>query len=209
MDWLPNEDGILYFCREILPRLRRVEPRVSLAIVGRNPTPAVQRLAEADRGIEVTGRVDDVRPYVAGAALSIVPLRIGGGTRLKIYEAMAMGRAVVSTSIGAEGLPLTPGVHLALADGSDQFSNQVLALLRDTEARRAMERAGRDLVRQRYDWGAVAGVLEEAIHATGLARTPRRAASAERVAAGQVPATAPLSSNGLPAAEGAGRRIPS
>src|SRR4029079_4842246 len=104
MDWLPNEDGMTYFCREILPKIRQAEPDATLSIVGRTPTPAVKKLA-CIPGVEVTGRVDDVRPHIARAAVYIVPLRIGGGTRLKIFEAMSMAKAVVSTTIGAEGLP--------------------------------------------------------------------------------------------------------
>lgn len=200
MDWLPNEDAMLFFCREILPRLRLVEPRVSLSIVGRNPTAAVRRLAEADRAIEVTGRVDDVRPYVAKAALSIVPLRIGGGTRLKIYESMAMGRAVVSTRIGAEGLPLTPGVEIALADEPDAFAAQVLALLHDDSARSAMETAGRALVTDCYDWSAVAGVFEHAIHSAAEAAAARElrarpSAAGHRVEHGRVAAPEPLAAD--------------
>lgn len=204
MDWLPNEDAVLYFCREVLPRLRREEPRVSLAIVGRDPTPAVRRLAEADAAIEVTGRVEDVRPHLAAAALSVVPLRIGGGTRLKIYESMAMGRAVVSTTVGAEGLPLRPGVEIALADEPQAFAAAVLALLRDDDRRRAMEQAGLALVRERYDWGAVAGVLEDGIHAAIKARHRRRAVAG----AGPLPALAPLSP-GDRAGDPHARRIPS
>ena len=107
MDWLPNEDGMTYFCREILPRIRQQEPETTLSIIGRAPTPAVKRLADGT-GIEVTGRVDDVRPHVAAGAVYVVPLRIGGGTRLKIFEAMAMGKAVVSTTVGAEGCRSRP-----------------------------------------------------------------------------------------------------
>jgi sugar transferase (PEP-CTERM/EpsH1 system associated) len=165
MDWLPNEDAVLYFCREILPRIRRAEPRVTLSVIGRNPTPAVRRLAEQVPGIEITGRVDDIRPYVARASLSIVPLRIGGGTRLKIYEALAMGRPVVSTAVGAEGLPLVPGRDLAIADDPAAFAAAVVGLLADPAARQRMAGAARRLVAERYDWSAVAGTLEEAIRA--------------------------------------------
>jgi sugar transferase (PEP-CTERM/EpsH1 system associated) len=208
MDWLPNEDAIVHFCREILPRLRQAEPRVSIAIVGRNPTPAVRRLAERDRGIEVTGRVDDVRPHVARGALSIVPLRVGGGTRLKIYESMAMGRAVVSTTVGAEGLPLTPGVHVTLADEPDHFAAEVLRLLRDGAARRAIEEAGLRLVRERYDWGAAAGVFERAIQSAADAHA---AARLERSEARPAVMPALSSPAGVDHAAGpvAGRRIPS
>jgi polysaccharide biosynthesis protein PslH len=162
MDWLPNEDGMLFFCREIFPRIRHAEPDATLSIVGRAPTPAVRRLAE-EPGIEVTGRVDDVRPHVARGSVYIVPLRIGGGTRLKIFEAMAMGKAVVSTTIGAEGLPVTPGRDIAIADDPPAFADAVVRLLRDDAERRRLESAARALVVERYDWSAVAGELEDAL----------------------------------------------
>jgi sugar transferase (PEP-CTERM/EpsH1 system associated) len=162
MDWLPNEDAMMYFCSEVLPLIRREEPDVTLTIVGRAPSPAVARLAQRP-GIVVTGRVDDVRPHMADAAVYIVPLRIGGGTRLKIFEAMSMGKAVVSTTIGAEGLPVTDGAHLRLADDPPAFTDAVVQLLRNVERRRALEAAARALVVERYDWAAVAGELERAL----------------------------------------------
>ena len=162
MDWLPNEDAVAYFCREILPRIRADEPTTTLTIVGRAPTPAVKRLA-ADHGVTVTGRVDDVRPYMQDAAVYVVPLRIGGGTRLKIFEAMAMGRAVVSTTVGAEGLPVDNGEHLLVADEPHLFARAVVRLFRDVARRRAIEMAARKLVVERYDWSAVAGELEQAL----------------------------------------------
>jgi polysaccharide biosynthesis protein PslH len=162
MDWLPNEDGVLYFVRDILPRLRAIEPDITLSIVGRTPTPAVQRLA-AENGIAVTGRVDDVRPHVAAAEVYIVPLRIGGGTRLKIFEAMSMAKAVVSTTVGAEGLPVTPGRDIVLADEPAAFADAVVQLIRDREKRQSIERAARDLVVQKYDWAAVSRDFEEAL----------------------------------------------
>jgi sugar transferase (PEP-CTERM/EpsH1 system associated) len=166
MDWLPNEDAAVHFCEHILPRIRAAEPRVSVALVGRSPTATVHRLAELVPGVEVTGRVDDVRPHLAKAALVVVPLRIGGGTRLKIYEAMAMGKAVVSTSVGAEGLPVVAGRDVAIADAPEEFAAQVLRLLRDPVARGAMETAARGFVSTHYDWRAVAGALDHAIRAT-------------------------------------------
>jgi len=162
MDWLPNEDAMLYFCRDILPLIRVQEPDVTVSIVGRAPTPAVQRLA-VEHGVAVTGRVDDVRPFMRDAAVYIVPLRIGGGTRLKIFEAMAMSKAVVSTTIGAEGLPVSDGEHVLLADTPPAFADAVVRLLRDGGARRALETAARALVVARYDWSAVAGELEGAL----------------------------------------------
>jgi polysaccharide biosynthesis protein PslH len=176
MDWLPNEDAMQYFCRDILPLIRAEEPGVTLAIVGRTPTPAVKRLAE-EQGITVTGRVDDVRPYMKEAAVYIVPLRIGGGTRLKIFEAMAMGKAVVSTTVGAEGLPVTSGAHVMLADEPQAFAGTVVALLRDPNRRRQLETAARALVVEQYDWSAVAGSLDQAL-TTVATRGSRTAASA-------------------------------
>jgi sugar transferase (PEP-CTERM/EpsH1 system associated) len=162
MDWLPNADGVQFFCREILPIIRQSEPDVTFTIVGRSPTPAVRRLAD-DHAIEVTGRVEDVRPYLAGSAVYVVPLRIGGGTRLKIFEAMAAGRAVVSTSVGAEGLPTENGRHLLLADSPEAFAHAVVTLLRDVPARTAIAREARALVTGRYDWAAAALQLEAAL----------------------------------------------
>jgi glycosyltransferase involved in cell wall biosynthesis len=153
---------MLFFCRDVLPAIRAEEPTVHLTIVGRTPTPAVKKLAE-ERGVTVTGRVDDVRPYMKDAAVYIVPLRIGGGTRLKIFEAMAMGKAVVSTTIGAEGLPVTDGEHVVLADAPGAFASAVVHLIRDVERRQRMESAARALVVERYDWSAVAGELEDAL----------------------------------------------
>jgi glycosyltransferase involved in cell wall biosynthesis len=159
MDWLPNEDAMSYFCRDILPLVRAEAPDVTLSIVGRAPTPTVSALA-ADAGIVVTGRVEDVRPHMQEAAVYIVPLRIGGGTRLKIFEAMAMGKAVVSTTVGAEGLPVTDGEHVVLADTPVAFADAILGLFRDRARRARLEAAARALVVDRYDWSAVAGQLE-------------------------------------------------
>ena len=175
MDWLPNEDAMVYFCREILPRIRQSEPDATLSIVGRAPTPAVRRLAEIS-GVEVTGRVDDVRPHIARGAVYVVPLRIGGGTRLKIFEAMSMGKAVVSTTVGAEGLPVTSGRDIEIADEPARFAHAVVHLMRDADSRRGIESAARQLVVERYDWSAVAQDFESAlIKAADAATRERRA----------------------------------
>ena len=159
MDWHPNEDAILHFADSILPRIRREIPDVSLTVVGRNPTPRLLARA-AEIGIQFTGTVDDVRPYIAKAALYVVPLRIGGGTRLKIFEALAMGKAVVSTTVGAEGLPVVPGEHIIQADDPDDFAGAVVSLLKDPARRRALGLAGRRLVETRYSWPQVARQFE-------------------------------------------------
>ena len=173
MDWLPNEDGMTYFCREILPKIRQAEPEATLSIIGRTPTPAVRKLAEIP-GVEVTGRVDDVRPHIARGAVYVVPLRIGGGTRLKIFEAMSMAKAVVSTTIGAEGLPVTSGRDVEIADEPARFAHSVVHLMRDADARRAIESAARALVVERYDWAAVSKDFESALlKAAGVAAGER------------------------------------
>jgi len=171
MDWLPNEDAMVFFVREILPRIRAEEPEVSLTIVGRAPTPAVKKLAD-DAAIRVTGRVEDVRPFMESASVYIVPLRIGGGTRLKIFEAMAMGKAVVSTTVGAEGLPVEAGTHALIADEPHAFARAVVRLIRDVDRRRQIERAARALVLERYDWSSVAEALERALLNIADGRVP-------------------------------------
>jgi sugar transferase (PEP-CTERM/EpsH1 system associated) len=162
MDWIPNEDAMTHFCHDVLPLIRQQEPSTTLSIVGRAPTPTVQQLAQID-GVTVTGRVDDVRDHVGRAGVYIVPIRIGGGTRLKIFEAMGMARAVVSTTVGAEGLPVTDGRDILIADTPGDFASAVVMLMRDPARRVQLERAARDLVVTRYDWSAVAGQLEEAL----------------------------------------------
>ena len=162
MDWLPNEDGMTYVVRDILPLIRREEPEATLSIIGRAPTPAVRRLAE-EPGVEVTGSVDDVRPHIAAGSVYVVPLRIGGGTRLEIFEAMGMAKAIVSTTIGAEGLPVTDGTDILLADDPGSLATAVVGLFRDDERRRRIEQAARRLVVERYDWSAVAQDFEDAL----------------------------------------------
>jgi glycosyltransferase involved in cell wall biosynthesis len=160
MDWYPNEEAILYFIDSILPRVRSEIPEASLTVAGRNPSARLRSAAAASGAVHVTGTVDDVRPYVAEAAVYVVPLRIAGGTRLKIFEALAMGKAVVSTTIGAEGLPLVPGEHFLLADDPAEFAHAVVSLIRDGERRRQLGTMGRELVEARYSWRQVAREFE-------------------------------------------------
>jgi polysaccharide biosynthesis protein PslH len=164
MDWLPNEDGIFNFVQEILPRICQQIPTTKLYIVGRRPSRRLQTLAsENPDHVHLTGWVDDIRPYLGKGAVCIVPLRIGSGTRLKIFEAMAMGKAVVSTTIGAEGLPGRHGTELLLADSPDDFAQCVTMLLRDAALRRKIGTAARTLVETKYSWGAVAAEFASAL----------------------------------------------
>jgi glycosyltransferase involved in cell wall biosynthesis len=160
MDWRPNEDAVLHFIREVLPRVRREVPAATLTVVGRNPS-AELRSAALAAGVEVTGAVADVRPYVAAAAVAVVPLRVGGGTRLKIFEALAMRKAVVSTSVGAEGLPVADQEHLLIADGPERFAAAVVVLLRDPSRRAALGQAGRRLVERSFSWARVAQEFDD------------------------------------------------
>lgn len=149
MDWLPNQDGVQWFVREVWPKVRTAHQGATFHIIGRNPPAAVQALAK-EPGVEVLGAVPDVRPHLAEAAVVVVPLLVGGGTRLKIYEAMAMGRPVVSTAIGAEGLPLTPGELFLEADAPDHFAAAVGRLLADPGLRARIAGAADRFVRERY-----------------------------------------------------------
>jgi polysaccharide biosynthesis protein PslH len=153
MDWYPNEDAVRHFIDAILPAIRREAPHTTVSIVGRDPSSRL-RAAAARADVQITGTVADVRPYVGQAEVFVVPLRIGGGTRLKILEGLAMGKAVVSTTIGAEGLPLVPGTHLLQADDPPEFARAVVALLREPRRRSALGAAGRRLVRE-YSWAEV------------------------------------------------------
>ena len=156
MDWLPNDDAMWYFVQEILPLVRAVLPDVRLTIVGRNPFPRLQELAQKDPQIVVTGRVDDVRPYINRAAAYIIPLRIGGGTRLKVFEAMAMEKAIVSTSIGVEGLRVTDGEDVLVADSPRAFAQAVLRALLEKDFAQTLARQAGDKVRREFGWQSVA-----------------------------------------------------
>ena len=161
MDWEPNVDGVDYFCNEIWPAVKAEVPEARFRIVGRNPSRRVQKWAS--ESIEVTGRVPSVVEHLRDSAVVIVPLRIGGGTRLKIYEAMATGKAVVSTTVGAEGLDVHHGRDIMLADDPRSFAQAIIMLLRDSELRRRYEKAASETA-ARYDWPAIgerfSGVLQ-------------------------------------------------
>jgi len=156
MDWLPNEDGIRYFVESVLPLIKQTIPGVRLTVVGRNPSKSLVELSQRDPSIIVTGRVDDVRGYIEKAAAYIVPLRIGGGTRLKIYEAMAMEKPVISTSIGAEGLPVNNGSDVILADTAETFAAGVVELLTDPQLARDIGLRAAKKVREQFGWKQVA-----------------------------------------------------
>jgi len=164
MDWDPNEDGIVWFLNEIYPRIRRTAPNANLAIVGRNPSSRLRALASHQPDVDLTGRVSDVRPYLSEAEVVIVPLRVGGGTRIKIPEAMAMSKAVVSTTIGAEGLPFRNSREICIADKPEDFAESVIALLHDRPFRASIAAAARKIVVEKYGWDAAVDKTEETIY---------------------------------------------
>ena len=151
MDWYPNEDAVSFFTEEVLPKIQDCVPDVKFSIVGGNPSNRVQGLADKE-GVIVTGRVPEIKPYFAEATVFVVPLRIGSGTRLKILEALAMGKAVVSTTVGAEGLDLVDGEEIMIADDPETFSTAVVQLLTDPSLRQKIGENGRKRVEQDYDW---------------------------------------------------------
>jgi sugar transferase (PEP-CTERM/EpsH1 system associated) len=163
MDWLPNEDGIFYFAEQILPRIRQQVPEVRLWVVGRKPSPRLQELSRRQHHITITGWVEDVRPYLARGTVCIVPLRIGGGTRLKIFEAMAMEKAVISTPIGAEGLPVQNRENVLIADGEKDFSRACIELLGNSALRNQIGSAARRLVCAKYGWPKIADAFTEVL----------------------------------------------
>jgi sugar transferase (PEP-CTERM/EpsH1 system associated) len=147
----PNVQAVLHFARACWPRIRAEVPQAEWQIVGSYPPPEVQRLAELP-GVTVTGTVPEVQPYLRAASVAVVPLLVGGGTRLKILEALATGKAVVTTTVGGEGLALVPGEHALIEDEPEAFASAVIALLRDPGRRAALGKAGRALVETRYSW---------------------------------------------------------
>lgn len=160
--YYPNVQGVLHFAEHCWPSVRRQEPDATWDIVGRDPPPEVRRLSESP-GVTVTGTVPAVPPYLAAAAVAVVPLLTGGGTRLKILDALAMRKAVVSTSLGCEGLAIEPGKQIVVADTPDAFANAVVALLRDPARRAALGAAGRALVESHYSWDHCAAALLAAL----------------------------------------------
>lgn len=162
LDWFPNQDAAEWMIRGILPRIRSRCADATLTVVGRRPSRALMKLASPHAGVKLIGEVEDVRPYLARAALVLVPLRVGGGTRIKILEAFGMGKAVVSTTIGAEGLPVMDGNCIKLADETENFAAAVIQLLGSEEERRRLGMAGRRLAEERYSWDRQADILDAA-----------------------------------------------
>ena len=153
MSYAPCIDAAIFFCKQILPVIRKRLPQVQVWIIGASPAPEVKALA--DENIHVTGFVEDILPYYEQAAVSIVPLRAGGGTRLKILEAMALGRPIISTQIGCEGLDVTDGEHLLVADAVQEFADKTVRLMTDNSLYSLIASNARQLVEEKYDWDEI------------------------------------------------------
>lgn len=176
LDWFPNTDAVTYFAESIMPLLLAKEPAMVARIVGRRASASFKASLASRKGIELSGEVVDVRPRVANAGIVIVPLRIGGGSRIKILEALAMSKAVVSTSVGAEGLKVTDGKDIIIADTPEQFASAISDLSRSPETRQRLGSNGRALVEQHYSWASLANEMEQAwlhaVRAPGAAEAP-------------------------------------
>jgi glycosyltransferase involved in cell wall biosynthesis len=175
MDSRSNIDGIEFLLRQVWPRVQAVRPKAEMLIAGRNPPPALVAEAKASgMNWRFTGSVADIRPHLHAGDISLIPLRVGSGTRLKAFEAMASGLPVVSTLLGVEGLGLTPGEHFLAADSDAEFADAIIALLGDAPRRAAMAEGGRALLEARYSWATIARQFEaiclEAIHEPSVTR---------------------------------------
>jgi glycosyltransferase involved in cell wall biosynthesis len=161
LDWRPNLDAVGQLLDRVFPAVRSREPSARLCLVGRNPPAALRRRAASTPGVELHADVPDVRPHLAACQMLVVPLRIAGGSRLKILEALACGTPVVSTRVGAEGLCLEPGRHLTVVEGVDDLPAALVAAVRAPDAAREQADRGRQEVLRRYDWDTLAARLEE------------------------------------------------
>lgn len=168
MDWRPNQDGVRYFIEEIFPLIKSKNPVASFTVVGRKPPQCLIDLARRTEGVTVTGTVDDVRPYIASSALYVVPLRVGGGSRLKILEAMSMAKVVISTTVGAEGLDVEDGENILLRDTPQDFADAALAVLRDPEGHVGYGLAGRSLIMGSYTWESISRVMDDVWRQAGV-----------------------------------------
>jgi glycosyltransferase involved in cell wall biosynthesis len=162
MYWPPNIDGILWFLQAVLPLVRKERPTVTFDIVGANPPKEILAYGEIDHSVRVTGYVEDPTPYLEGASVMVVPLRAGGGMRVKILNALGQGLPIVSTTLGCEGIAATPGVHLLIADSAQDFANAVVRVLEDRELAGDLGRKGRQLIETTYDYRVTCRALERA-----------------------------------------------
>ncbi|GFK93903.1 hypothetical protein NNJEOMEG_01741 [Fundidesulfovibrio magnetotacticus] len=163
MDWLPNADGMEWFVQCVFPMIKTARTQSRLHIVGRNPMPSVKRLHAPERGVYVTGTVSDVRPYLRSSSVVVVPLRFGGGTRLKILEAFSMGKAVLSTTLGCEGISCEDGKHLLIRDTPESMAAACLKLMNNRDIRESLGAKAKTLASTNYAWPAIINKMNNAL----------------------------------------------
>jgi glycosyltransferase involved in cell wall biosynthesis len=162
MNWYPNISGLRYFRERIWPRLKSAIPELKLFVAGFSPGPEMQQWAESEPALTLVANPDDIRPWIAKGAVFICPIIDGGGTRLKLLDAMSAGKAIVSTRIGAEGLGIEPGKHALIAESDSEFADLALKALRDPALRRSLSSNARRLVEERFSWQIIGRSLEAA-----------------------------------------------
>lgn len=166
MSWLPNYDAMIYFKDQIWPLLKKEIPDIKITIIGKNPAKDLIDFSHSDKMFQVTGFVDDIRTHMSKAAVYIVPIRIGGGTRLKILDAMSSGKAIVSMSIGCEGIDIKDRFDIYIADKPEDFANDVIELLRDKNKRELLGKNARETATNKYSWGKISPILESVYQKT-------------------------------------------
>jgi glycosyltransferase involved in cell wall biosynthesis len=159
MNMFANSDAVMHLLRDMWDDIKAAIPGVKFFVIGQDPTPEILEIANSDPAVVVTGFVDDIRPYVARSAVYVVPIRVGGGTRLKVLDALAQGKAIVSTSVGCEGIEVTDGKNIRIEDSAAEFAQATIELLRDNAARDILGSAARQLAVERYSWRGIGAVL--------------------------------------------------
>lgn len=162
MNMFANKDAVMYLISDIWPLVKVKIPDIKFYIIGQDPPRELINIASEDNGIKVLGYVDDIRPFVAKSAIYVVPLRVGGGTRLKVLDALAQGKAIVSTSIGSEGIEVTDRTNIYLEDTSEGFASSIIELINDDKKRKELGRQARKLAEERYAWPSIAEGLIQA-----------------------------------------------
>ncbi|UCE65287.1 MAG: glycosyltransferase, partial [Candidatus Zixiibacteriota bacterium] len=161
LNWYPNRDAMIHFCEDIYPVIKREIPDVKMNIIGQCPPSKLRRYMDGDVSLRIHGFVKDIRSHISRSAVFVVPIRVGGGTRLKILDAFACGKAVVSTSIGCEGIDVTPGENILIGDSPEEFASQVMRVMKDDGLRTRLEKNARKLVVEKYSWEIIGRKLDE------------------------------------------------
>jgi len=162
MNMFANKDAVIHLISDIWPRIKAKVPEAVFNVIGQDPPEELHELAKADDSIKVLGYVADIRPYVARSAVYVVPLRVGGGTRLKVLDALSQGKAIVSTAVGCEGIDVSDGLNIHIEDDDDKFADRVIELLENPQRRRELGAEARKLAEQSYAWESIGKVLQGA-----------------------------------------------